>query len=158
MNLSLRGASRCGVVCSAGFSLLETMAVLVIIGILTVVALPSYSSAICKVRRAEGRAALLQLMHQQEQVYTQRLRYVAFSAAATDDAAAQFKWYSGTTARSSAYEIEAEPCPGSAISECILLSARPGTARVSGAHSDAQCGVLRLDSFGRRSADAAGCW
>ena len=142
----------------AGFSLIEFMIVMTIIAIFASMALPSYRFAIGKVRRAEGRAALLQLMHQQEAIYTQRIRYVEFSAATLVPGQPQFKWYSGATPASSAYEIDASACPGQLLSECIELKARPGTALVNTSHIDGQCGTLRLDSFGRRSANAADCW
>jgi type IV pilus assembly protein PilE len=141
-----------------GFTLIELMGVLAIMAVLAAIALPSYQYAVCKVKRAEGRSALMNLMQQQEQVYTQRMRYVEFSATSSDPDQRQFKWFSGDTASSSAYEIGADACPGMRIAECVMLSARPGTARVSTRYVDRQCGTLRLDSFGHRSADGEGCW
>ena len=142
----------------SGFSLIELMIALTIIALLAGVALPSYRAAVCKVRRGEGRSALLRLMQQQEQVYTQRTAYVAFSAASQDADGQQFKWFSGESPATSAYEIEALPCAGRQISDCVMLVARPGTARVSVNFSDPLCGTLRLDSNGRTGADGNGCW
>lgn len=143
---------------SAGFSLIELMTVLVIVAVLGAIALPSYRYAICKVKRAEGKSALLKVMQQQEQVYTQRTAYIAFSAQSSEPEQRQFKWFSNETPAASAYEIEAQPCTGMHIADCVQLIARPGTAKVNQHYVDQQCGNLRLDSFGRMSADGDGCW
>ena len=141
-----------------GFTLIEVLTVLTIGAVLATIALPSYHAVICRTRRAEGRAALLKLMQQQEQVYTQRTSYVAFSATSSDPDQLRFKWYSGDTAHASAYEIEASPCDTMQIAECVVLSARPGTERVNNGFTDPHCGVLRLDSFGKMWADSGDCW
>ena len=67
-----------------GFSLLELVAVLAIIALLATIALPTYRQATVQVRRSEGHNALLKSMQQQEQIYTQRTAYLAFSATSTD--------------------------------------------------------------------------
>ncbi|GAA4031433.1 hypothetical protein GCM10022212_32610 [Actimicrobium antarcticum] len=129
-----------------------------IIAILATIAVPSYQSAILKVKRAEGRTALLKRMQQQEQFYSQRMTYVAFSAYATDPEAQRFGWFSGETAATSAYEISATACAGMRLADCVLISAIPGTGLVNAGFVDARCGTLRIDSLGRRSADSPGCW
>jgi type IV pilus assembly protein PilE len=141
-----------------GFTLIELLTVFAITAVVAAIAVPSYQYAVCRTRRAEGRIALLTLMQQQEQIYTQRTSYIAFSAASSDPDQQRFKWYSGDTARSSAYEIEASACTTMQIDECVVVSARPGTERVNRGYVDAHCGVLRLDSFGRRWADSGDCW
>ena len=143
---------------SAGFTLMELLIALTIVAVLGAIALPSYRAAICKVKRAEGKSALLKVMQQQEQVYTQRTAYVAFSASSHDPDSLQFKWFSGDSPATSAYEIEAVPCSGSHIESCVMLVAHPGTSQVNSNFSDPQCGNLRLDSDGRSAADGDGCW
>ena len=49
-----------------GFTLIELMIVVAIVAILTSVAYPAYTSSIIKGKRAEARAALTELMQQQE--------------------------------------------------------------------------------------------
>ena len=143
---------------SSGFGLIEVLAVLAIIGILAVLALPTYRAAVVQVRRSEGHGALLRSMQQQEQIYTQRTAYMAFSAGSADPDASRFKWYSGDSAPTSAYEIEAKACPDMQLAECVLIRARPGTARVNQQYRDQVCGTLWLDSFGKQGADAENCW
>lgn len=142
----------------SGFTLIEVLTVLAISAILITIAVPSYHYAVCRARRAEGRVALMKLMQQQEQIYTQRTSYVAFSAASSHPDQQGFKWFSADTAPTSAYEIEASACEAMRISECVVLSARPGTERVNRSYADPHCGVLRLDSFGRKSAASGDCW
>jgi type IV pilus assembly protein PilE len=141
-----------------GFTLIDILAGVVIVGLLAAVALPSYQFAIRKVKRAEGRAALFKLMQQQEQLYSQRMTYLAFSSASTDPDQQRFVWFSADTAASSAYELDALACVGRRISECVTLRARPGTNKVNAGFSDTQCGTLRIDSLGHKEADGRDCW
>ena len=143
---------------SSGFSLIELVTAMAIIVVLLTVALPTYQYAVTKVRRGEGQSALLKTMQQQEQVYTQRTAYLAFSASSDDVDAGRFKWYSGDSASSSAYEITADACPGMQLADCVLVKAKPGTAQVNSNFKDEVCGTLWLDSFGKKGADGAHCW
>ncbi|RZM02652.1 MAG: type IV pilin protein, partial [Variovorax sp.] len=64
----------------AGFTLIELMIVVAIVGILATIAYPSYRESVLKGRRAEARTALLELMQQQERYMTQRGAYLNFIA------------------------------------------------------------------------------
>ncbi|MFZ4876895.1 type IV pilin protein [Janthinobacterium sp. Mn2066] len=147
-----------------GFSLIDMMAVLVILSLLLALALPAYYGHVLRAKRVQGQAALLQLMQQQERYYSQNNSYLLFSAASTDPVAKQFQWWSGEgpegNAGRSAYEIEAIACPGVQINPCVLLRALPGTPRVDQHFRDPDCGVLSLNSAGVRasSGPAAHCW
>src|ERR1700693_4239111 len=154
----------------SAFTLIEIMTVLLIISILSSFSYPSYRQAKLKTARAEGRAALMQLMQQQERHYTQHHRYQRFAA---DDNTASFRRFSGETAKAGAYRLDAQDCmraDGAADvqasdEDCILLRATPAPG-----FSDPLCDVLTLDSngvqgaTGRRSANAdadaavGGCW
>lgn len=143
-----------------GFSLLELLVVLAISSILMALALPAYQHAVIRARRTEGQVALWQLLQQQERFYTQANSYQAFSASATEPEARQFKWWSGSGANNSAYEIEGKACDGEAISQCVQLIATPGTARVDGRFRDEGCQQLILTSRGRQLATGREerCW
>ena len=66
-----------------GFTLVELMIVVAIVAILAAIAYPSYAESVRKGRRAEARAALTELLQQQERFMTQNNTYRAFAAGAT---------------------------------------------------------------------------
>lgn len=147
---------------SYGFSLIEIMIVVAIIGILASVAYPSYMSSILKGRRAEGKAALLDLMQQQERFMTQTNSYCAFSNTSSGTVTAvsgcttvPFKTFSGDSLAKSAYYLSAEACTGSTIKECVRLSATP-------LKTDDVVNILRLSSTGTKECTGTGspsqCW
>ena len=141
-----------------GFTMIELMVVLLILAILAAIAYPSYQESILKTKRAEGRAALMRTMQQQERYYSLQASYLAFSVASTDANEKSFRWYSGDNAASSLYEISAEACDGREIGDCIKLTAAPGTESVNRNYQDPVCGRLTLTSEGEKSADAGHCW
>ena len=144
----------------AGFSLIELLVVLVIVGVLMAQVVPAYQQHMVRTRRGEARSALLTLMMQQERFHTQHNSYVAFSAGSADGEARHFHWWSGASAPTSAYEIEGKACDGELISQCVQLIARPGTAMVDSRFRDDDCRILTLTSTGLRlaSGPAPGCW
>ena len=143
-----------------GFTLIEVMITVAIIAILASIALPSYQDSVRKARRAEARAALMQLMQQEERYYSLHTTYIAFSRTAIVGDGSQFHWYSGSSAKDSGHEISGAACADEELSSCIVLSAEPGTANVNASFKDDACGTLSLSSTGVKSASgkATNCW
>ncbi len=142
----------------SGFTLIEVLVTMTIIGILAALVYPSYQDAIRKAKRAEGRTALLELMQQEERYYSLHTTYIVFSATSSNADEKRFKWFSGGSATASAYEIDAAACPGDTIQNCIVLTAKPGTAKVNASFSDPHCGSLSITSTGLKSPLTSLCW
>lgn len=141
-----------------GFTLVEAMVVVAVVSILAGVAYPSYLDSVRKGKRTEGRAALMELMQQQERYYSQHNSYIVFNSSSTNEDEKRFKWFSGNKPANSAYEISGEPCKDDTIQNCVLLMAKPGTDKVDGNFKDEACGKLTFTSIGVKSADGPNCW
>jgi type IV pilus assembly protein PilE len=146
-----------------GFTLIEVMIVVAIVGILAAVAYPAYKQSILKGKRAQGRTALAELLQQQERFMTQRNCYLAFTTNATTGAATAvapasdcgfttpttvpFKTFSGDSLTKAAYVLSANACTigGTALSmkDCVQLVATPKEA-------DSEVGNLRITTTGSK--------
>ena len=144
----------------SGFTLIELMIVVAIVGILAAMVYPSYASYLTSARRIEGQSALLDMMQKQERYYSQHNTYIEFSANATEPDARLFRWWSGASAAQSAYELSGSACPGVALQRCIQLSAVPGTPKVDANFRDPDCGTLTLNNVGQSGATGPKprCW
>jgi len=131
---------------SKGFTLIEILIVVAIVGLLAAIAYPSYMSYVRNAWRAEGRAALLAEMQQQERYFTQMNQYHTV-----------FKAYSGETASGSKYTMSTGNCTGMTdLRSCVAL-----TATLNSGFSDPQVGNIKLDSAGNKTCtgtDPTRCW
>ncbi|HBM82201.1 MAG TPA: prepilin-type cleavage/methylation domain-containing protein [Halieaceae bacterium] len=137
---------------TAGFTLMEVMIVVVIVGILMAIALPAYQGSLQKGRRSDAMSALLDASNRQQQFMLDQGRY-------TTDMQELGYAASPRISEEGHYSISAAACSGGVIANCFELTATP----VSGSpqSSDTRCTTFVLDSFGTRSATgttATECW
>ena len=106
---------------SMGFTLIELMITVAIIGVLGAIAYPSYQDSVRKSRRAEGRSAMMEVIQQQERYMTQNNTYLAFADTATSSV---FKNFSGDSKAKASYWIGSRACSGD-IKICVEVFGTP---------------------------------
>lgn len=124
-----------------GFTLIELMIVIVILGIISVYAFMSTSDHVKKSHRAEAKSLMLQVAHQQERYFTENNTYGSMTA--IGNAAATLKTDSGN------HEISV------ALSNNDMAYTITATAL----NTDNECGNLTLtDTNVRGSTINGNCW
>lgn len=148
-----------------GFSIVELMIVIAIIGLLAGIAVPSYRDQVNKGKRTEGKAALTAAAARMERYYTQNNCYPSAACgnptsadSATALTNAGIPGFSGDTANKAAYNISLTVTP-----QAFTVTAAPRAP-----FTDPLCGNLTLANTGRKwtqsngtSDDATrpeGCW
>lgn len=146
----------------AGFTLVELMIVVAIVGILAGIAYPSYIDSVRKGKRAEGRAAVTSLLQQQERYFTQNNTYAEFTMGNAPTALA-LKDYSGDSGRATAsYLLTAQVCAAIGgvvppIRDCVNIVATPQAS----VFTDPDVTSMAIDTQGRRvctGANTSKCW
>jgi type IV pilus assembly protein PilE len=119
---------------SRGFTLIELMIVVAIVGILAAVAYPSYLDQTQKTRRADGKAALLQAVQVAERFFTQNNTYAGAPVAAASDEGHYALAFVGNATT-------------------FTITATPGAAQAAD-----PCGALTINQANVKTGGMADCW
>lgn len=132
-----------------GFTLMELMVVVAIIGILAAVAWPSYQDSVRKSRRSEAKATLTDLATRQEQYFNDNKTYT------TDPAVLGRPLRAGNLTPEGFYTVRITP-GAAGIGTSYVITASTAGVQVS----DTRCATFTLDSTGARTSTPAGntCW
>ena len=132
-----------------GFSLIELLIVIVIVGILLGLSIPAYQDYVMRSHRADAHASLLDIASRQE-------RFVAQNNSYTTEISANNGLGMGTTeSREGYYDLGVAACAGGTIATCYLLTATAKGNQLN----DSDCSTITFDSLGTRSSSTPGeCW
>jgi len=132
----------------SGFTLIEVMIVVAIIGILAAIAYPSYDEYVKRGQRAEGQALLSDASARQERYFAQNNAYITANG---DIAKLGLK--NGNKSETNKYTLTLSKVNGDGG---YTLTAEQG-------FNDAKCGNLTLDALGKKDRtgsdkSVADCW
>ena len=126
----------------SGFTLIEVMIAVVIIGILASIAYPSYTQYVTRTYRDSAKACLSEYAHAMERRYSTKLSYEGetpkLECASASSLDSRYK-IEVTTITQSTFTVTAKPTP--------LQEAK-----------ETQCGTMSIDQKGKRTAETDKCW
>lgn len=142
-----------------GFTLIELMIVVAIIGIIASIGYPRYTESVSKSRRGNAQAEMLSLSSALERYYTQNNHYSNAAAAGADTGAPDPTIYSIEAEVTPFYTITISETDGG-VADTTAAQSYEISAVPAGVMTGDRCGTMTLNSAGVKTA-AAGqtdCW
>jgi type IV pilus assembly protein PilE len=130
-----------------GFTLIELMIVVAIVGILFSIALQSYEGYVLRTHRADGQSILLDISAREERFLAQNNTYT------TDLTTVAGLNLGSATSKDGYYNVAVTAC-ATGIANCYLVTA----AATGGQLSDTDCAIITYSSIGVRSGTTGNCW
>jgi type IV pilus assembly protein PilE len=133
-----------------GFTLIELMTVLVIVGILAAIVIPQYGEAVISSRRTDAQALLFEVAQKQQQFFSNNNVFTANITSLSISSTSPDGFYGVTVSVFSTV----------AISDSYLLIATPVSTTPQA--NDSKCDTLTLNSLGTKGATGTltveECW
>lgn len=120
-----------------GFTLVELMIVVAIVGILASIAVPAYQEYVRNARRTAAQGCLMEMGQFMERWYSARMTYVGAALPGCDGSIANFYNVALNGVAVNTYTLQAVP---------------------QGQQAGDKCGTLTLDQTASKGAGEASCW
>ena len=132
-----------------GFTLIEVMIAVAVIGVLASLAYPSFKESVARSRRAEARVVLTSAQQWMERFYTENFRYDRNSAGVAVTDASQFP------SRFSVSPLPGQGSPSYEISVIVTAGVRDvysirATRKAGSSMASDRCGDFEIDHLGRK--------
>ena len=132
----------------SGFTLIELMVVMAIVGILFGIALPAYKDHTLRSHRTDAHASLVDIAARQERFVAQNNTYTTEISANTG------LGLGSTTTAKGYYNLGVAACGGGTIASCYLITATATGGQVN----DTDCLTITFSSTGVKSGTTDECW
>ena len=127
----------------SGFTLIEVMITVVIVGILASIAYPSYTQYVTRTYRDSAKACLSEHAHAMERRYSAKLSYAGdlpvLDCATASNLGTRYSFSFSGKIEQDKFKVQAEPKPAQAAKE-------------------KDCGTMTIDQKGKRTAATDKCW
>jgi len=130
---------------SKGFTLIEILIVVAIIGVLAAIGIPSYQDSVRKSKRADGKSGLVDAASRLEQYYLDNKSYTK------DMNELGYNALTGVDTPDKRYKMSVDANPCGNIAACYTVTAIP-----QGDQINDSCGTLTLNSSGIKTPSE--CW